>query len=113
MSRIERSHWQYLPLLWPVRQSGAAVEHNDVILSLGHTDQFLVEMFHNYAFKECISVENLKLWLLILTKTLFFNDHTYKTDIGQHFHRSEKIRQGGATVTKQLIHFSNADNSTT
>ena len=43
----------------------------------------------------------------------FFNDHTYKTDIGQHFHRSEKIRQGGATVTKQLIYFSNADNSTT
>ena len=36
-----------------------------------HTDQFLVEMFHNYAFNECISVENLKLWLLILTKTLF------------------------------------------
>ena len=25
----------YLPLLWPVRQSGAAVEHNDVILYLG------------------------------------------------------------------------------
>ena len=43
----------------------------------------------------------------------FFNDHTCKTDIGQHFHRSEKIRQGGATVTKQLIYFSNADNSTT
>ena len=38
---------------------------------LPHTDWFLVEMFHNYAFKECISVENLKLWLLILTKTLF------------------------------------------
>ena len=36
-----------------------------------HTDWFLVEMFHNYAFNECISVENLKLWLLILTKTLF------------------------------------------
>ena len=78
-----------------------------------HTDRFLVEMFHNYAFNNCVSVENLKLWLLILTKTLFFNDHTYKTDIGQHFHRSEKIRQGGATVTKQLIYFSNADNSTT
>jgi hypothetical protein len=46
-------------------------------------------------------------------KTTFFNDHTYKTDIGQHFHKSEKIRQGGATVTKQLIYFSNADNSTT
>ena len=36
-----------------------------------HTDQFLVEMFQNYAFKECISEEKLKLWLLILTKTLF------------------------------------------
>ena len=46
-------------------------------------------------------------------KNTFFNDHTYKTDIGQHFHGSEKIRQGGATVTKQLIYFSNADNSTT
>ena len=29
---IERA--QYLPLLWPVRQSGAADEHNDVILYL-------------------------------------------------------------------------------
>ena len=34
MSRIERSHSWYLPLLWPVRQSGAAVEHNDAILTL-------------------------------------------------------------------------------
>ena len=35
---IERSRLQYLPLVWPVRQSGAAVEHNDVILTLGlHT----------------------------------------------------------------------------
>ena len=38
MSRIERAHMQYLPLLWPVWQLGAAVEHNDVILTLGlHT----------------------------------------------------------------------------
>ena len=36
-----------------------------------HTDRVLVEMFHNYTFKECISVEKLRLWLLILTKTLF------------------------------------------
>ena len=33
MSRIERV--RYLPLLWPVRQSGAAVEHNDIIVTLG------------------------------------------------------------------------------
>ena len=46
-------------------------------------------------------------------KNTFFNDHTYKIDIGQHFHKCEKIRQGGATVTKQLIFFSNADNSST
>jgi hypothetical protein len=30
---IEASRTRYLPLLWPVRQSGAAVEHNDVILT--------------------------------------------------------------------------------
>ena len=30
---------QYQPLLWPVWQSGAAVEHNNVILTLGlHTN---------------------------------------------------------------------------
>ena len=32
-NRIEAARAQYLPLLWPVRQSGAAVEHNDVILT--------------------------------------------------------------------------------
>ena len=32
---IERSRLQYLPLVWPVRQSGAAVEHNDVTVTLG------------------------------------------------------------------------------
>ena len=35
MSRIEHSRSRYLPLLWPVQQLGAALEHNDVILSLG------------------------------------------------------------------------------
>ena len=34
---------RYLPLLWPVRQSGAAVEHNDLILILGlHTTSRVV-----------------------------------------------------------------------
>ena len=40
-------------------------------IAIRHTDRFLVEMFQNYAFKECISVKKLKLWLLIMTKTLF------------------------------------------
>ena len=30
-----------------------------------HTDRFLVEMFHNYAFKECLSVENFFKTILI------------------------------------------------
>jgi hypothetical protein len=35
MSRIERSRSRYLPLLWPVRQSVVAVEHIDVLVTLG------------------------------------------------------------------------------
>ena len=45
-------------------------------------------------------------------KNTFFNDHTYKTDIGQHFHKSEKNPPGRRHCTL-LIYFSNADNSTT
>ena len=101
-------HWQYSKVTSLVAFKLFGTETNQDL----HTDRLLVEMFHNCAFKECISVENLKLWLLTLTKTVF-NDHTYKTDIGQHFHKFEKIHQGGATVTKQLIYFSNTDNSTT
>ena len=32
-NRIEAARARYLPLLWPVRQSGAALEPNDVILT--------------------------------------------------------------------------------
>ena len=64
-----------------------------------HTDQFLVEMFHNYTFKECISVENLKLWLLILTKTLFLMTILIKLTLGNIFVKV-KNPPGGATVTK-------------
>ena len=70
-----------------------------------HTDRFLVEMFQNYAFKECISVEKLKLWLLIVTKTLLMTIHI-KVTLGNIFIKVKKIRQGGVTVTKQLIYFS-------
>ena len=42
-SRIEHEHARYLPLLWPVQQLGAAVEHNDVILNLDlHTASWVV-----------------------------------------------------------------------
>ena len=55
-----------------------------------HTDRFLVEMFHNYAFKESISVENLKLWLLILTKTLFLITILIKLTLGNIFIKVKK-----------------------
>ena len=35
---------KYLPLLWPVQESGAAVEHNDVILN-EHDDVTLLESY--------------------------------------------------------------------
>ena len=70
----------------------------------------------NYAFKKCIPVERLKLWLLKLTKILFLMailkikltlaNISTKT-------KSEKISNGGTTVTKQLIFFSIVYNSTT
>ena len=61
-----------------------------MFLTLIHTDRFLVEMFHNYAFKECISVENLKLWLLILTKTLFLMTILIKLTLGNIFIKVKK-----------------------
>ena len=68
-----------------------------------HTDQFLVEMFHNYTFKECISVEKLRLWLLILAKTLFLMTILIKLTLGNIFIKVKK--SASATVIKQLIFF--------
>ena len=53
-----------------------------------HTGLIGSKSFQNY-LKGCISLKTLKLWLLVMTKH-FFNGHTYKVDIGQHFHKSEK-----------------------
>ena len=58
-------------------------------------------------------LERLEIVAICTQKKHFFDGHTFKADIGQHLDKSEKIRQGGATVTKQLIYFSNADNFTT
>ena len=58
-------------------------------------------------------LEKLEIVAIGTQKTHFFDSHTFEADIGQHYHKCEKIRQGGTTVKKQLIYFSNADNSTT
>ena len=57
--------------------------------------------------------ERLEIVAICTPKKHFFDGHTFKADIGQHLDKSEKIRQGGATISKQLKYFSNANNSTT
>ena len=47
-------------------------------------------MFHNYAFNKCISVENLKLWLLMLMKTLFLKTIIIKLTLCNIFIKVEK-----------------------
>ena len=59
-------------------------------LIIDHTGLIGSRSFQNYAFKRWFSLETMKLWLLVLTKTLFFNDLNYKADIVQHFHKSKK-----------------------
>ena len=45
--------------------------------------------FQNYAFRGWLSLEIMKLWLLAVTKTLFY-DLDHKAGTEQHFHKSEK-----------------------
>ena len=66
------------------------VEFQDFLIVIEHRDT-LDLLAHNYAYNGRISLETMKLWLLVMTKT-FINDQDYKADIGQHFHKSEKIR---------------------
>ena len=46
-------------------------------------------------------------------KITFLMTILIKVTLDNIFIKAKKIRQGGATVIKQLIYFSNADNSTT
>ena len=78
------------------------------------TNQFLVELFHNYGFKEWILVKDLKLWQFAPQKN-FFDGHTFKADItlDNILIKVKKICLGDATNQKQMKYFSNTDNSTT
>ena len=53
-----------------------------------HTGLIGSRSFQNYAFKGWLSLETIKLWVLVLT--FFFNDLDYKSDIEQQFHINEK-----------------------
>ena len=55
--------------------------------------------FQNYAFKGWLSLEIMKFWLLVLTKTLFLMTLIKKLTLGNIFIKM-KNPPGGATVSK-------------
>ena len=73
--------------------------------SMYHTGLICFRSFQNYAFKGWLSLKTMKLWLSVLTKPLFLMTLIIKLTLGNIFIKVKKIRQGGATVTKQLIYF--------
>ena len=62
----------------------------------------------SYAFKGCISLKTLKSWLLSTDKNTFFNSHTYKVDIDQHFHLSLKSAVLVESVFKSRVDYNRA-----
>ena len=73
----------------------------------------LEKLYNPSIIKAQIDFDNFEIvaistWKIILLMTILI-----KFTLDNIFIKVKKIRQGGATVTKQLIYFSNADNSTT
>ena len=66
-----------------------------------HTGLICSRSFQNYAFKGCLSLKTMKLWLLVLTKTLFLIVLIIKLTLGNIFMKV-KNPPGGATVTKKI-----------
>ena len=58
--------------------------------NLHHTGLIGSRSFQNYAFKGWFSLETMKLWLLVLTKTLFLMTLVIKLTLGNIFIKSEK-----------------------
>jgi hypothetical protein len=55
-----------------------------------HTDRFLVEMFHNYAFNECISVEKFEIVAIDTDKNTFLMTILIKLTLGNIFTNLKK-----------------------
>ena len=64
-----------------------------------HTGLICFRSFQNYAFRGWLSLETMKLWLLVLTKALFLMTLIIKLTLGNIFIKV-KNPPGGATVTK-------------
>ena len=74
-----------------------AVESRE--LSQAHTGLIGSRSIQNYAFKGWISLETIKLWQLVLIKTLFLMALIIKLTLG-NISIKLKSPPGGATVTK-------------
>ena len=66
---------------------------------LSHTGLIGSRFIQNYAFKGWLSLENMKLWLLLLIKTPFLMTLIIKLTLGNIFIKV-KNPPGGATLTK-------------
>ena len=64
-----------------------------------HTGLIGSKSFQNYAFKGWLSLETMKFWLFVVTKTLFLITLIIKLTLGNIFIKV-KNPPGGATVTK-------------
>ena len=64
-----------------------------------HTGLICSRSFQNHAFKGWLSLETMKLWLLVLTKTHFLMTFIIKLILGNIFTKM-KNPPGGATVKK-------------
>ena len=64
-----------------------------------HTGLICFRSFQNYAFKWWLSLETMKLWLLLSTKAPFLMNLIIKLTLGNIFIKV-KNPPGGATVTK-------------
>ena len=75
--------------------------NGSVVQCSGHTGLICSKCFQNHAFKGWLSLETMKFWLLVLTKTLFLLTLIIKLTLGNIFMKV-KNPPGGATVTKKF-----------
>ena len=90
-----------LVLFWGGRTVLYTVQASSNSKYLLHTGLICSRSFQNYAFKGCLFLKTMKLWLLVLTKTLFLIVLIIKLTLGNIFMKVKNL-PGGATVTKKI-----------
>ena len=74
---------------------------------------YWLQILSKLCFQWLSSSGNYEIMAISTDKNTFLISLIIRLTLGNIFITVKKIRQGSATVTKQLIYFSNADNSTT